>query len=104
MSSRNRRDLKGKAEVFLCFQLIVQHVMEYGEDKEDVWGISEIFDRKVANMVELLKAGHKFKNHEWGGGDAAEPKSCGQTSVYMLQHEDEYFWHDIMIFSDLLGM
>ncbi|WZZ79263.1 hypothetical protein YC2023_099835 [Brassica napus] len=33
-----------------------------------------IFDRKVANMVELLKAGHKFRNQQWGGGDAAEPK------------------------------
>ncbi|KAF3574879.1 hypothetical protein F2Q69_00060152 [Brassica cretica] len=56
--------------------LTVQHVMEYEEDKEDVWDKfnSEIFDRKVANMVELLKAGHKFRNQQWGGGDAAEPK------------------------------
>jgi len=62
--------------VFLCLQLTVQYVMEYEEDKEDVWDKfnSEIFDRKVANMVELLKAGHKFRNQQWGGGDAAEPK------------------------------
>ena len=62
--------------MFLCLQLTVQHVMEYEEDKEDVWDKfnSEIFDRKVANMVELLKAGHKFRNQQWGGGDAAEPK------------------------------
>ncbi|KAH0863194.1 hypothetical protein HID58_080405 [Brassica napus] len=59
-----------------CTHLTVQYVMEYEEDKEDVWDKfnSEIFDRKVANMVELLKAGHKFRNQQWGGGDAAEPK------------------------------
>ncbi|CAF1707830.1 unnamed protein product [Brassica oleracea] len=34
----------------------------------------EIFNRKIANMVELLKAGHKYKNQEWRVGDAAERK------------------------------
>ncbi|KAF3512853.1 hypothetical protein F2Q69_00004757 [Brassica cretica] len=57
-------------------QLIVQHVIEYGEHEEDVWKKfdCEIFNRKVANMVELLKAGNKYRYQEWGYGDAAEPK------------------------------
>ena len=36
--------------------------------------LTEIFNRKIANMVELLKAGHKYRNQEWRVGDAAERK------------------------------
>ncbi|KAG5390328.1 hypothetical protein IGI04_031869 [Brassica rapa subsp. trilocularis] len=43
-----------------CKRLSVIH----REDKEDGWGEfdSEYFDHKVANMVELLKDEHKFRN------------------------------------------
>ena len=39
-------------------------MVECREDKEDGWGEfdSEYFDHKVANMVELLKDEHKFRN------------------------------------------
>lgn len=50
-------------------------MVEVDEDRDDGWGVfdCEILDRKVAYMVGLLKAGHKFQKGEWGGGDAAEP-------------------------------
>ncbi|WZZ26196.1 hypothetical protein YC2023_009597 [Brassica napus] len=56
-------------------KLTVQPMYEPGEDKEDGWGEfdSEIFDRKVAYMVGLVKAWHKFSKGEWVGGDADEP-------------------------------
>ncbi|KAF3590253.1 hypothetical protein DY000_02023644 [Brassica cretica] len=49
--------------------------MEVDEDRDDGWGVfdCEIFDRKVAYMVDLLKSGHKFQKGEWGGGDASKP-------------------------------
>ncbi|WZZ79281.1 hypothetical protein YC2023_099853 [Brassica napus] len=55
--------------------LTVLPVMEVDEDRDDGWGVfdCEIFDRKVAYMVDLLKSGHKFQKGEWGGGDASEP-------------------------------
>nr|VDD43125.1 unnamed protein product [Brassica oleracea] len=48
---------------------------EPGGDKEDGWGEfdCEILDRKVAYMVGLVKAGHKFSKGKWVGGDAEEP-------------------------------
>ncbi|KAL0844495.1 hypothetical protein Bca101_017741 [Brassica carinata] len=134
MLSRKRRDLKGKAEVFLYFQLTVQHVMEYGEDKEDVQGESVRF--LIVKLPTWLSFGRLGTNSEIMSGEAVMPLSlntCGQTSVYMLQHEvrtcvqasicttcdmyisgvfltclvvlkDKCFWHDTMIFSDLLSI
>ncbi|WZY82316.1 hypothetical protein YC2023_028700 [Brassica napus] len=39
-----------------------EHDPQCGEDKEDGWGEfdGEFFDHKVADMVKLLKVGHKF--------------------------------------------
>ncbi|CAN7056477.1 unnamed protein product [Brassica oleracea var. botrytis] len=56
-------------------KLTVLPMMEVDEDRDDGWGVfdCEIFDRKVAYMVDLLKSGHKFQKGEWGGGDASEP-------------------------------
>ncbi|KAF3529258.1 hypothetical protein DY000_02039018 [Brassica cretica] len=56
-------------------KLTVQPMYKPGKDKEDGWGEfdSEIFDRKVAYMVGLVKTGHKFSIGEWVGGDADEP-------------------------------
>ncbi|KAF3540898.1 hypothetical protein F2Q69_00021497 [Brassica cretica] len=56
-------------------KLTVLPMVEVDEDRDDGWGVfdCEILDRKVAYMVGLLKAGHKFQKGEWGGGDAAEP-------------------------------
>nr|VDD37075.1 unnamed protein product [Brassica oleracea] len=56
-------------------KLTVLPMMEVDEDRDDGWGVfdCEIFDRKVAYMMNLLKSGHKFQKGEWGGGDASEP-------------------------------
>ncbi|CAN6824110.1 unnamed protein product [Brassica oleracea] len=56
-------------------KLTVQPMYEPGGDKEDGWGDfdCEILDRKVAYMVGLVKAGHKFSKGEWVRGDAEEP-------------------------------
>ncbi|KAL0760220.1 hypothetical protein Bca101_076370 [Brassica carinata] len=56
-------------------KLTVLPMMEVDEDRDDGCGVfdCEIFDRKVAYMVDLLKSGHKFQKGEWGGGDASEP-------------------------------
>ncbi|XP_013632447.1 PREDICTED: uncharacterized protein LOC106337888 [Brassica oleracea var. oleracea] len=56
-------------------KLTVQPMYEPGGDKEDGWGEfdCEILGRKVAYMVGLVKAGHKFRKGEWVGGDAEEP-------------------------------
>ncbi|KAL0813987.1 hypothetical protein Bca101_070430 [Brassica carinata] len=56
-------------------KLTVQPMYEPGGDKEDGWGEfdCEILDRKVAYMVGLVKAGHKFSKGKWVGGDAEEP-------------------------------
>lgn len=55
--------------VYARMQLIVQPMMERGEDKEDGWGEfdCEIFDRKAAYMVELIKGDINSKN---GSGEA----------------------------------
>ena len=77
-------------------------------------------------MGEILKDRHKYRNQEWRGGDVAERKyMCTTRSAYMctcdymynlgrvhkwciltclLVLKDEYFWHDTMIFSDVLGI
>ncbi|CDY19478.1 BnaC04g11210D [Brassica napus] len=56
-------------------KLTVQPMYEPRGDKEDGWGEfdCEILDRKVAYMVGLVKARHKFSKGEWVGGDAEEP-------------------------------
>lgn len=61
--------------MFDWLQLTVQPMYEPGGDKEDGWGEfdCEILGRKVAYMVGLVKAGHKFRKGEWVGGDAEEP-------------------------------
>lgn len=61
--------------MFDWFQVTVQPMYEPGGDKEDGWGEfdCEILGRKVAYMVGLVKAGHKFRKGEWVGGDAEEP-------------------------------
>ena len=73
-------------------------MMEVDEDREDGWGVfdCEIFDSKVAYMVELVKSGYKFKTGEWGGGDAAEPlyvHNLGESEVKRkirkLTHKEE---------------
>ncbi|CAN7072087.1 unnamed protein product [Brassica oleracea var. botrytis] len=77
MSARKKRVGKsaGKVRIAHPEELTVQPLYEPGEDKEDGWGEfdSEIFDRKVAYMVGLVKAWHKFSKGEWVGGDADEP-------------------------------
>ncbi|KAG2292655.1 hypothetical protein Bca52824_039324 [Brassica carinata] len=79
-------------------KLAVLPMMEVDEDREDGWGVfdCEIFDSKVAYMVELVKSGYKFKTGEWGGGDAAEPlyvHNLGESEVKRkirkLTHKEE---------------
>ncbi|CAN6823483.1 unnamed protein product [Brassica oleracea] len=79
-------------------KLAVLPMMEVDEDREDGWGVfdCEIFDRKVAYMVELVKSGYKFKTGEWGGGDAAEPlyvhnlgESEAKRKIRKLTHKEE---------------
>ena len=74
--------------VFLCLLLIVQPTVECGEDKEDGWGEfdDEFFEYKVADMVKLLKVGHKFRKHKWSGGDAFEPiYMCTSKCVHVYK-------------------
>ncbi|CAN6915508.1 unnamed protein product [Brassica oleracea] len=76
MSARKKRVGKSAGKgIAHPEELTVQPMYEPGEDKEDGWGEfdSEIFDRKVAYMVGLVKAWHKFSKGEWVGGDADEP-------------------------------
>ena len=49
-------------------QLTVLPMMEVDEDRDDGWSVfdCEIFVRKVAYIVDLLKSGHKFQKGEWG--------------------------------------
>ncbi|CAH8333204.1 unnamed protein product [Eruca vesicaria subsp. sativa] len=56
------------------FYLIVQPMMEPGEEVPEGWGEwdDEIDDRRVKYMVGLIEGGHSFKKSEWGGGDAQE--------------------------------
>ncbi|CAN6824126.1 unnamed protein product [Brassica oleracea] len=77
MSSRKKRVAKSGGKVIFSHpeELTVQPMYEPGGDKEDGWGEfdCEILDRKVAYMVGLVKAGHKFSKGEWVRGDAEEP-------------------------------
>lgn len=56
-------------------QLIVQPMVDPGDDKEEGWGEfdCEINDRRVSYMDGLVKAGNKFVKAVWGGGDSEEP-------------------------------
>ncbi|KAF3494697.1 hypothetical protein DY000_02054104 [Brassica cretica] len=66
-------------------------MMEVDEDRDDGWGVfdCEIFDRKVAYMVDLLKSGHKFQKGEWGGGDASEPVYVHEP-VYVRSEKENH--------------
>ncbi|CAH8364124.1 unnamed protein product [Eruca vesicaria subsp. sativa] len=76
-TSRRRREGKDPVIVYClsgCTHLIVQPMMEPGEEVPEGWGEwdDEIDDRRVKYMVGLIEGGHSFKKSEWGGGDTQE--------------------------------
>lgn len=91
-------------------QLTVQSIWSVERTKRMAGGKfdSESFDCKVANMVELLKARHKFIKHKWKSDDAFKPMyMCTSKCVHVYKskcvhgNNTEYTSYNFHTFANL---
>ncbi|KAF3526010.1 hypothetical protein F2Q69_00050399 [Brassica cretica] len=56
-------------------RLAVLSMMEISGTHDDRWAAwdNEKYDKKVDNLLGLIKSGHVFSKGDWGGGDGGEP-------------------------------
>ncbi|WZZ49084.1 hypothetical protein YC2023_049191 [Brassica napus] len=55
--------------------LVVQPMMEISGTHDERWAAwdDEKYDKKVDNMLGMIKIGHVFSKGDWGGGDGGDP-------------------------------
>nr|VDC96207.1 unnamed protein product [Brassica rapa] len=55
--------------------LVVQPMMEISGTDDERWAAwdDEKYDKKMDNMLGMIKSGHVFSKGDWGGGDGGDP-------------------------------
>nr|VDC59945.1 unnamed protein product [Brassica rapa] len=60
---------------FIIKRLVVQPMMEISGTHDERWAAwdDEKYDKKVENMLGMIKNGYAFSKGDWGGGDVGDP-------------------------------